>query len=122
MSTKKPELIFVYNADSGLFNSLTDTAHKILSPETYGCNLCAITYGGFGMKKEWKEFLKNINIPIDFLHRNELADKYGFLSIDLPAILISKNGVPQILVNSESINSCKTIDDLKNLIKSKLRN
>ena len=30
------QLIFVYNADSGLFSSLTDFAHKSISPST--CN------------------------------------------------------------------------------------
>lgn len=28
----RPTLIFVYNADSGLFNTVTDIAHKVLSP------------------------------------------------------------------------------------------
>ena len=49
-----PTLIFVYNADSGLFNTLTDIAHKTFAPETYSCNLCAITFGTFGMRTEWK--------------------------------------------------------------------
>ena len=50
-------LLFVYNADSGLFNTLTDIAHKMLSPKTYTCNLCAITHGLFSEKEEWKEFI-----------------------------------------------------------------
>ena len=39
------ELLFVYNADTGLFNTVADAAHKILSPSTYSCNLCKVTYG-----------------------------------------------------------------------------
>lgn len=114
------KLIFVYNANSGLFNSLTDTAHKLFSPETYSCNLCAITYGSFGMKKDWKEFLKSIDIPMEFLHRNELKKKYGISNINFPAILFKEENEPKLWINSESINLCKTIDDLKELIKSKL--
>ena len=37
-----PTLVFVYNADSGVFNALADAAHKIFSPRTYACNLCAL--------------------------------------------------------------------------------
>jgi len=37
-------LIFVYNANGGLVNSWLDTAHKIVSPSTYSCSLCAITF------------------------------------------------------------------------------
>ncbi|MCH7826768.1 MAG: hypothetical protein IIC75_02155 [Bacteroidetes bacterium] len=115
------KLIFVYNADSGLFNLLTDTAHKLLSPETYSCNLCAITYGSFGMKKDWKEFLKSIDIPVEFLHRNELKKKYGISNINLPAILIKEENEPRLWINSESINLCKSIDDLIQLITNKLQ-
>lgn len=115
------KLIFVYNADSGLFNLLTDTAHKLLSPETYSCNLCAITYGSFGMKKDWKEFLKSIDIPVEFLHRNKLKKKYGISNINLPAILIKEENEPKLWINSESINLCKSIDDLMQLITNKLQ-
>ena len=46
------ELIFIYNAKSGLVNEFLDFAHKIVSPGTYNCNLCAISYGNFSMKKK----------------------------------------------------------------------
>ena len=120
MDTKNTKLIFVYNANSGLFNSLTDTAHKLFSPETYSCNLCAITYGSFGMKKDWKEFLKSIDIPMEFLHRNELKKKYGISNINLPAILFKEENEPKLWINSESIKLCKNIDDLIQLITNKL--
>jgi len=35
VSRSRVELLFVYNADSGLFNSVADAAHKILAPSTY---------------------------------------------------------------------------------------
>jgi hypothetical protein len=50
-SFEEKELIFIYNAKSGLVNEMIDFAHKIVSPETYDCNLCAISYGTFTKKK-----------------------------------------------------------------------
>jgi hypothetical protein len=44
---KTKSLLFVYNADSGVFNLVTDIAHKIFSPQTYACQLCCITHGNF---------------------------------------------------------------------------
>ena len=120
MDTNSSKLIFVYNADSGLFNSLTDTAHKLLSPDTYSCNLCAITYGSFGMQKEWKEFLKSLNCSLEFLHRNELLMKFDISNVSLPAVFLNSNNSLHLLIDSHSINKCKTIDDLKELIKSKI--
>ena len=69
-------LIFVYNADSGIFNSISDTANKIISPSTYRCNLCKITYGIVNEKDEWKSFISNLPYKINFLHKN----KYDILS------------------------------------------
>jgi hypothetical protein len=62
----KPVLVFVYNADSGVFNTLSDIAHKIFSPETYACNLCALTHTNFGMRGEWKRLLKRLVCPSNF--------------------------------------------------------
>ena len=47
----KPILIFVYNANGGFFNGFSDYIHKLVSPKTYECSLCAITYDNLGMKK-----------------------------------------------------------------------
>jgi hypothetical protein len=64
---KPQQLIFVYNANSDLFSTITDFAHKILSPSTYDCHLCALTYGNFSEKKEWKAFIENFPVNAIFL-------------------------------------------------------
>ena len=120
MDTKNTKLIFFYNADSGLFNSLTDTAHKLFSPQTYACNLCAITYSSFGMKKEWKDYINGLKIEKEFLHKNEFQKKYNMKNIKLPAIFIEKDGISKLLIDEKSINSCKEINDLIELIDNKL--
>lgn len=116
----KPCILFVYNADSGIFNTVTDIAHKIFSPETYSCNLCAITYGSFGMRTEWKEYLESLQAEFEFLHRNELVDKYGLDGIHLPAVLLKKGDAVEELIGADEINRCKSLEDLKQLIAAKL--
>jgi hypothetical protein len=83
-------LIFVYNADSGIFNALLDSLHKTFSPKTYNCNLCAITYTSVSMKKQWKDFISKLNVPVLFLHRDELERKYGITDLQLPVLLANK--------------------------------
>ncbi|MBN4061628.1 MAG: hypothetical protein COA57_09255 [Flavobacteriales bacterium] len=111
----KPKLIFVYNAKSDIFSGLADAAHKIFSPKTYQCNLCAITFGNFGMHKEWKSFLELLDCDLEFAYKNHLP-KYELKGIELPAILKKDDEKTEVLINAEAINSCKTIDDLKSLI------
>lgn len=107
------KLIFVYNADSGIFNLLTDIAHKALSPQTYACNLCAITHSNFGMKKEWKEYLESLDVELEFLHADEFKQKYSFGKVALPAIFREDNDSLFLAVDARTINECKSIGDLK---------
>ena len=113
-------IVFVYNADSGLFNTLTDTAHKLFSPDTYECNLCAMTFSGLGMKKEWREFLNTIDIPLEFLHRDELKKKYS-TEAKLPAIFFRSEKNLNLVIEASAINECKEIADLKQLINEKIQ-
>ncbi|TGE28434.1 hypothetical protein [Hymenobacter metallicola] len=82
------QLVFVYNADAGLFGAVLDLAHKLVSPTTYPCSLCAITYG-VRMRPEWKAFIAGLPIDSEFLHRDELAALYPWLSdTPLPAVFM----------------------------------
>lgn len=117
----KPTLIFVYNAESGLFNTLSDVAHKIFSPQTYACNLCALTHATFGVRREWKEFLESLDARTEFLHADELRrSRYGMGELALPAILREHDASLEVFVDADAINSCRTLDELKRLISSKL--
>jgi hypothetical protein len=118
--TTTPDIVFVYNADSGIFNTLTDIAHKVFAPESYACNLCAITYGNFAMRVEWKEFLDSLNARFEFLHRDELAERYGMTEVQLPAIFRKQGDSLELWISAEEINACRSIDDLKCLITGKL--
>lgn len=113
-------LVFVYNADSGLFNAVTDMAHKIFSPATYRCNLCALTYSTFGMRKEWKQFLDTLETPLEFLHADELGKRYGETSVPLPAIFKRDGQDLELWVAAPEIQACRTIDDLKQLVKKRM--
>lgn len=115
--TKK--LIFVYNADSGLFNTVTDIAHKLLSPSTYECQLCAITHSAFSMRDEWKTFLQSIQYEMEFLHRDEWKKLHQNLAEALPAVYFGSETV-ELLISNQDINKCETIEQLKQLIKDRL--
>ena len=109
-------LVFVYNANSGLLNLLADAAHRVISPKTYPCRLCAITYSFDGMRREWKAFLRTLPLPVEFLHRDELAEKYGVAGIRLPAVFIHEEDCTELLIPADRINGCHSLDELKSLV------
>lgn len=111
-------LIFVYNAQSGVFNLFVDYLHKALFPSTYNCNLCTLTYNNYGEIKIWKQFIQSIKIPVHFKYADHLP-KLGLTSeTRLPAVFDTNLS---LLVSAEEINNCRTTDILIELIRKKLK-
>ena len=112
------QLVFVYNADSGMFNTLTDIAHKVFSPQTYECNLCAISHSFLSERSEWKEFIQDLGVECEFLHRDEFLKKYSSAEKNFPVIFELVDGELKPALSTDKINSCKSMDDLKEAINS----
>jgi len=110
------QLVFVYNADSGMFNTLTDIAHKVFSPQTYECNLCAISHSYLNERSEWKDFIQNLDAECEFLHRDEFLKKYNSEIEQFPAIFELIDDELRLKLSAEDINSCKSMDDLEKAI------
>lgn len=105
------KLIFVYNADSGLLNFVRDAAHKLFSPATYPCNLCALTYTPTGLPR-WRRFVKTLPWPVEFLHKDELAEQYRKTDVSLPAAFVWNGDDLQPWINVEEMNGFESLDDL----------
>ena len=115
-----PHLVFVYNADTGVFNALADMAHKIFSPQTYACNLCAITHSNFGMRQEWREFIESLDATVEFLHADELRREHGIGDVALPAVFRKVDGGLEPWIGALEINECRGMEELKTLISEKM--
>lgn len=118
---KHSGLVFVYNADRGFFNLMADISHKMLSPTTYPCNLCALTHGAFSMRKEWREFLAKIKPPLTFMHRDEFRKEFK-LEDDLPAIYIQDLRTEELrpFIVAATLKTLTGLEDLKQMISEKL--
>ena len=116
------KLIFVYNADSGILNAIKDLIHKNVSPETYSCSLCAVTYDNLGMKREWKQFVQSLNRSVEFLHRDEMAEKYAIVDVQMPAAFIHCMGEsPRLWLDAKQMNSCRSLGELQQLVSKNLK-
>ena len=113
------KLVFVYNADSGMFNTMADIAHKLLSPKTYNCNLCMLTHGYFSARKDWINFLQVLNIEMEFLHRDEFIKRYPDSSETLPAVFIEQDEI-ELFISADEINTLQSVEALQDLIKKKI--
>lgn len=117
----KSQLLFVYNADSGLYNTLTDMAHKILSPETYACSLCSITHGVFKERDEWRSFIETLPVACTFLHRDDFHQQYPEMgNLSLPTVLLQSDEGLVELMDRANIVGCDSVKDLSSMILKRL--
>lgn len=114
-------LVIVYNADEGLGAALFDAAHKLIRPDTYPCDLCAITYGAVSMKEAWRDWLKGQPFPTEFHNRQDFARAYPALSrLPLPAILRRDGDELTLLLAAEDMRADMGVDALITAVESKL--
>jgi len=115
------ELILVYNADGGVFDRLFDAAHKIVSPSTYPCSLCALTYGPVAMRRRWKDYLDNLPLAVRYLHRDELTERRDLSDVELPAIFLREECArTRLLIAATELAACEGLDDLTTLLDRRL--
>ena len=118
-SQQNLELIFIYNAKSGVFNELVDVAHKIVSPKTYDCNLCALSYGAFFMEEKWSTYIATLPIKSTFTFRDKFSKKERN-NLKFPSVFLRNDlGLNEIITATE-INEIKNLDQLIDLLNRKL--
>ncbi|MGM0846467.1 MAG: GTPase [Bacillota bacterium] len=112
------EIIFVYNAKSGVWNGILDSLHKLSSPQSYQCELCQLTYGLTSMNSEWKSFVVNSPYKVTFLHLDEIWSDLPI--VDFPAVFLKRIEGYDLLISKDEMKNCKDVKDLIILTKSKL--
>ncbi|WP_111672788.1 GTPase [Algoriphagus litoralis] len=104
-------IYFIYNANSGKLNAYLDMMHKIVSPKTYPCQLCDITYGITKIRPEWKNFREKSRLNMIFLHKDEWEIAFPLTSIALPSVVVENGNEFQTLLGPEDWERL-TLDDL----------
>ena len=108
-------MVFVWNADAGWQHALLDSLHKVVSPQTYSCKLCQLTYGIAGPKTRWSRFLKTIEHPIEFYHRDEFQGTpmaQQLPGLELPAVLVYRAEKWQLFLSRSEIEQFQDLEAL----------
>lgn len=114
------KLIFVYNAEAGIAAGIMDSIHKLVSPATYTCDLCAITYGLTRMDPKWKAWLKAQPFDSVFHHRPDFHAVYPGVDVALPVILTDLAGRIDTLVSAADFKDTPSVDALIALIERRI--
>lgn len=114
---EKEKLVFVYNADGGVLNSIMDSAHKLFAPSTYQCALCAVTHGIAGMRSEWKDYLRSLPYETRFYHRDGFQKDWAGVREALPAIFSQATANDmKILITRSELEAVSSVAQLTALL------
>ena len=106
-------LVFVYNADAGLAAALLDAAHKIVSPATYPCSLCAVTYGPVAMRAQWRDWVRRQPVAPRFCHRQDFRAAYPQAAgWTLPLVAVERATGLSLLMSAAELDRMSGLDDL----------
>jgi hypothetical protein len=102
---------------AGLF----DSAHKLLSPTTYDCQICALTHGFAGPRAQWSAFLKTLDVPMEFIHRDEFRRRFPQIvdSTALPAIFRQHDGALTSLLDGTVLRGMTDLDGLMEFVRER---
>ena len=116
MAKRIDRLLFIFNANSGVWNAVLDSAKKIL--QINGCSLCSLTHSIAGEKSEWKTCKEEFGVPIEYVHRDEVTEELKSLVQDnLPTIVAESDGDFTVLLDPGALERSKgSIQDLRGKI------
>jgi hypothetical protein len=117
------KLILVYNANSGAVSAMLESAHKLLSPNTYDCKLCDLTFGIFSENKHWKAFRETSDIEMVFLHKDEFLKQYKskwLPKYNFPVILLEEDQAFHIFMSNKDFETMETVEELTRVIESRV--
>lgn len=121
MPEQQPDRIYlVFNADSGRWNALLDSARKALSLAS--CSLCALTHGLAGEKSEWNDIKCSLGIPILYLHRDDSPRAVREATAGrLPCVVAETGSEVSVIVTPEDLDACHgSLDAFGRLLRERL--
>ena len=114
-------LVIVYNANAGILAGVMDSVHKIVSPSTYPCQLCAVTYGLTSMRKEWRAFLEETGLGLLFHHRPDFREAFPQAADwPLPLVAVEQGGALTELVSAADFTAIPDLPTLIRVVRERL--
>lgn len=115
-------LVLVYNAEAGIAAGLMDSIHKLVSPATYPCSLCAVTYGPVAMHGRWRDFLRTLPYRAEFYHRPDFRAAFpAAADTPLPLVGLARGGDLEVLLPARELDDLSELDALMAALSRRLR-
>ncbi len=77
--------------------------------------------GGISMKKDWKNYVNNLDIPVEFLHIDEFEKKFDVKDAKYPSAYLKNGSNMKLFITRDEMNKVESLDEMKELVTKKLK-
>jgi len=98
-------LMGVYNADGGVVGEARYIVGHLLGLTS--CSLCDITHSPLRRKPEWDAMVKDLDIPLEVLHRNEVSSELSrwLEGVVLPVVVgVDEHSVFHLVLDADTLD------------------
>jgi hypothetical protein len=74
------------------------------------------------MKTDWKLFLDKLEIPVEFLHKDEFNQRFPDFEAQFPSAFLNLDSNLHPFISVEEMNSLRTLNELIDLVMDKIHN
>ena len=113
-------LLFVYNCDRGNLSAIKDYSQRTVNEKAPDCRLLALISTPVGMKKSWKRFISDLEIPSRFLHKDEYEEEFGAILTPLPVVLLQTQKSRSLFISADELSRVQTVEDLITFVSQRL--
>ena len=112
-------LVFVYNVDASPVALLRDLYQGITTGST-DCHLCDLTFGTLLKDPEWKAFVDDLPLKVEFRMRSTFRRLYPAAANErFPAVfVVGGSDPPRILISAEEMDEAADLAALRTLVAS----
>ena len=72
------------------------------------------------MKKGWKNFIQNLEVETEFLHRDEFEENYEIKDAKYPSAYIQENSDFTLFITQDEMNNVKSLEEMEDLVSKKI--
>jgi hypothetical protein len=113
-------IVGVYDADGGLRGEIAYLAGKLAGRH---CSLCDITHSPVRRRKEWDEYVEELPVPFEVLHRNERtqAERAATEGHEPCVVGATDEGAFVMLLDSRSLEAASDVAGLSGMLHDAMR-
>lgn len=76
-----------------------------------------MTHGDLRERSEWRAFVDSLGVPCEFLHRDQLRERFPRVSVALSAVFRLVDGAPRLCLDAAALTACADLKALMDLIR-----